>query len=315
MIHVLFTGGTISMRHDAQRGGNVPEHGGAELLALSGVPAGIECTAEDWARSPACHLDAARLWALRQRVREIMRQHVASGIVITHGTDVLEETAYLLARTLPAECPVVITGAMRTADHPDWDGARNLRDAMRVAADRTSRDRGVMVAFAGKILGGLDAAKMHATDPDAFAAPHAEPLGAIVNDAVHFDRAPTVRPVLEPEALERRVVEIPAVLGDDGALLDLARADWDGAVLTAFGSGNVPPGMVPAIRRWIDAGKPVVLASRCACGSVTPTYAFDGGGAQLVRSGVIPAGARTPAQARMELMIALSAGVEYGAGL
>jgi L-asparaginase len=102
------------------------------------------------------------------------------------------------------------------------------------------------------------------------------------------------------------------VTGDQGELVELARAGHDGLVLEAFGSGNLPPGAVPAIRRWIADGKPVVLASRCLFGEVTPVYAFPGGGATLVREGVIPAGPRTPSQARMELTICLSAGVPYG---
>jgi L-asparaginase len=102
------------------------------------------------------------------------------------------------------------------------------------------------------------------------------------------------------------------VVGDTGEMLDLARSGHDGVVIVAFGSGNVPPGAVPAIRRWIDERKPVVLASRCPTGVVTPLYAFDGGGSRLVALGVVPAGERTPSHARMELLIALSAGVAYG---
>ena len=96
-------------------------------------------------------------------------------------------------------------------------------------------------------------------------------------------------------------------------MLDLARTDHAGVVVVAFGAGNVPPGAVPAMRRWLDEGKPVVLASRCPWGEVTPIYAFDGGGARTVAMGVLPAGPRTPSQARMELTIALSAGVPFGA--
>ena len=102
------------------------------------------------------------------------------------------------------------------------------------------------------------------------------------------------------------------ITGDDGALLDAARSTHDGVVIIAYGAGNLPPGAVPAIGRWLDEGKPVVLASRCLYGEVTPIYAFPGGGATLVRAGVIPAGPRTPSQARIELVICLSAGVAYG---
>jgi L-asparaginase len=313
MIHILFTGGTISMRHDAASGGNLPKHGGAELLALAGVTDGTPCRAEDWARSPACHLDAARLWALRARVLELARMDDVEGIVITHGTDVLEETAYFLARTIPAELPVVITGAMRTADHPEWDGGANLRAAIAVAASPGSRGRGVMVVFDGLVLDGLEAVKLHANDPAAFGTPHGVPLGRVTDRGVVFEGPPSVRTPLAPPSLDRRIVQVPMILGDDGTLLDAARSGADGAVLIAFGSGNIPPGAVPALRRWLDAGKPVVLASRCLHGEVEPAYAFEGGGAQLVRLGAVPAGPRTPSQARMELMITLAAGVPFGA--
>jgi L-asparaginase len=116
-----------------------------------------------------------------------------------------------------------------------------------------------------------------------------------------------------PNGLTAKVALVPVVVGDRGELLDLARPSHDGVVIMAFGSGNVPPGVVPAIARWLDAGKPVVLATRCPYGQVTPVYAFDGGGARIVAMGVVPAGPRSPSQARMELTIALSAGVPYGA--
>jgi L-asparaginase len=102
------------------------------------------------------------------------------------------------------------------------------------------------------------------------------------------------------------------VVGDDGTMLDRARPGHDGVVIEAFGSGNVPPGAVPAIGRWLEEGKPVVLASRCLYGQVVPAYAFEGGGARTTGMGAIPAGPRTPSQARMELTLALSAGVPYG---
>ena len=314
MIHILFTGGTISMRHDASRGGNVPKHGAEELLALAGVPAGIDCRAEDWARAPACHLDNGRLGALRSRVRELTSAPGVTGVVITHGTDVLEETAYLLARTLPSAVPVVLTGAMRTADHPAWDGAENLRAAIRVAAEPASAGRGTLVVFGGVILDGLEAVKVHANAAGAFAAPHGAPLGRASAGAVHYEAGVRTRQPIDIERLDGRVLEVPVIVGDDGRLLDAARPLADAVVLTAFGSGNIPPGSVPAVRRWLDERKPLVLASRCPYGEVEPAYAFEGGGAELVRMGAVPAGARSSSQARMELLIALSAGVPYGAG-
>jgi len=313
MIHLLFTGGTISMQRDAAAGGNVPAHSGE---ALVGFAEGLDTIApyriENWAKVPACHLGPDRLWALRDRVCEVAEAGEVTGIVVTHGTDTIEETAYILARTLPTGLPVAITGAMRTSSDEGWDGPRNLLDAARVAASPASAGRGAMVVFAGRIFAGETAVKTHATDPNAFSAPHAAPVGSVEGGRVVYE-APIARPpAVRPDGLRARVALVSLVVGDDGSMLDLARPEHDGVVVVAFGSGNMPPGAVPAVRRWLEEGKPVVLATRCPLGEVTPHYAFDGGGARTVAMGAIPAGPRTPSQARMELVLALSAGVAYG---
>jgi L-asparaginase len=314
-VHLLFTGGTISMQRDPAAGGNVPVHGGEALVALApGLERVAPLRVENWAKLPACHLGPDQLWALRQRVCEIAESGAVRGIVVTHGTDTIEETAYLLARTLPGDVPVAVTGAMRTSSDDGWDGPRNLLDAARVAASPASAGRGAVVVFDGRIFAGDTAAKTHTTDLAAFSAPHAAPLGRVTNGRVRYAGAPAERaPALQPaDGLAARVAVVSLVVGDDGTMLDLARPEHDGVVVVAFGSGNMPPGAVPAVRRWLDDGKPVVLATRCLYGEVTPLYAFDGGGARTVALGAIPAGPRTPSQARMELVLALSAGIAYG---
>jgi L-asparaginase len=316
MIHLLFTGGTISMQRDPSAGGNVPSHGGEALVSFAeGLDRISPYRIENWARMPACHLGPDRLWQLRQRVLDVITEGVVRGVVITHGTDILEESAYLLARTLPRTIPVAMTGAMRTSSDRDWDGPRNLLGAAAVAASPESSGRGVMVVFNGKVFAGETAVKIHATDPDAFDAPHGVPIAQVTDGSVKY-RTVGTNPGSLPQAdfrqLSARIALVPVVVGDTGALLDLARPGHDGVVVEAFGSGNVPPGAVPAIGRWLDDGKPVVLASRCPLGQVTPLYAFDGGGSRLVKMGAIPAGPRTSSQARMELMISISAGRDYG---
>jgi L-asparaginase len=316
MIHLLFTGGTISMRRDEVAGGNVPAHGGEALVEFTeGLDRISPYRIENWAMLPACHLAPDRLWALRERVRVIAESREVQGIVIAHGTDTLEETAYLLDRTLPRKVPVSITGAMRTSNDEGWDGPRNLLDAAAVAAATQSVGHGVMVVFHGKILAGRTAVKTDTTDPDAFEAPHALPLGSVQQGRVEYlagQSADDQLRALNPSALSARIALVSMVIGDDGRMLDLARPAHDGLVLVAFGSGNVPPGAVPAIGRWIAERKPVVLATRCPKGVVSPIYAFDGGGARLTGMGVIPAGPRVVSQARMELMISMSAGTAYG---
>jgi L-asparaginase len=320
-IHLLFTGGTISMQRSESAGGNVPAHAGEALVGFTdGLEKISPYRVENWAMLPACHFGPDRLWQLRERIKSIAESGEVRGIVVTHGTDILEETAYLLDRTLPRSVPVVLTGAMRTSSDAGWDGPRNLLDASAVAADGHSSGQGVMVVFNGKVFAGRSAVKIHATDIEAFAAPHGGPIGRVDRGKVVYQSESTadgverrsIESTAVPHRLSARVALISLVVGDDGAVLDLARTGHDGVVVVGFGSGNVPPGAVPAIGRWLAEGKPVVLASRCPFGEVTPLYAFEGGGSQLVAMGVLPAGPRTPSQARMELMISLSAGQPYG---
>ncbi len=303
------------MQYDAAAGGNLPAHAGEALLQLVPDAARLSpCRVENWARLPACHFTQADHWRLRNRVRDLTRDPEVAGVVVTHGTDTLEETAYLLDRTLDGEVPVVVTGAMRTSDHAEWDGGRNLGDAIRVAASSASRGRGAHVVFGGQVWQGCQAVKVDTMALNAFGAPFGEPVGS-ASPQVRYGRPVPHRAVVQPPNLDAQVALVPMVVGDGGQLLDAARAGNAGVVIEAFGSGNLPPGAVPAIGRWLREGKPVVLSSRCASGQVSPDYAFDGGGANTVAMGVVPAGPRTPSQARWELVIALSAGVPYAAGL
>jgi L-asparaginase len=125
MIHVLFTGGTISMRHDAALGGAVPSLSAEEIVAATrGIEEVAEIVVEQWGRFPGPHMTVERMWALRGRIAELAADPGVDGVVVTHGTDTLEESAYLSARSLPADKPVVFTGAMRNASDLGWDGPR-----------------------------------------------------------------------------------------------------------------------------------------------------------------------------------------------
>ncbi|HEX5005452.1 MAG TPA: asparaginase [Gemmatimonadales bacterium] len=318
MIHLLFTGGTISMRQSAEAGGAVPALDGAALAELApGLASVGPVTVEDWGRYPASHMGLDRLWALRNRIAEVTASGRVRGVVVTHGTDTLEETAYLLARTLDPAVPVVVTGAMRTSEAEEWDGRRNLVDSARVAGASESRGRGTMVVLHGTILSGLEAVKTDAGEVDTFRAPRGAPLGTVAGGAVRY--AAGGRPAAPlpsfPAELNARVALVSAVVGDTGVMVDAARDRHDGLVLVAFGRGNMPPALAAAVGRWLDAGKPVVLATRCASGEVLPIYAFEGGGARLLQAGAIAAGPRAPSQAWMELVVSHSAGVPFGAGM
>src|SRR5690606_8402991 len=130
VIAFVFTGGTISMRYDPAAGGAVPALSAEEILAAArGLEQVCVPRAEEWGRHPGPHMTIERQWALRNHLRSLVTSGEVEGIVVTHGTDSLEETAYLVARSVPQHVPIVFTGAMRNASDLDWDGPSNLLDA------------------------------------------------------------------------------------------------------------------------------------------------------------------------------------------
>src|SRR2546423_3967787 len=150
MIVILFTGGTITMRNDAGGGGAQPGLTAAEiLLATKGIRSITAVETEEWGQFPGPHMTPERMWALRNRIAEHLARSEVTGVVITHGTDTLEESAYLVARSTASEKPVVFTGAMRTVSDLGWDGPANLFEAVQVAASPETRGFGVMVVIGG----------------------------------------------------------------------------------------------------------------------------------------------------------------------
>jgi len=312
----LFTGGTISMRVDPAAGGAVPALSADEILAAArGVEDVADVRAEPWGRFPGPHMTVERQWALRHRIAVLLGDPLVDGLVITHGTDTLEETAYLVARSLVTSKPVAFTGAMRSASDLGWDGPQNLLDAVRVAAAPASAGQGTLVVMGGRIFAALEDTKGHTHQLDAFEAPGLGPLGVIDDDRVLFRRRlVNVPPPIVPPALAEPVDIVSSWSGADARLLDASRASGArGVVLAAMGRGNVPPAMTPGIARLLEVGCPVVVASRAPRGRVGQTYAYPGGGRKLWEMGALFAGARRPAQARIDLMLALGAGYDAAA--
>lgn len=312
-VAALFTGGTISMRVDAHEGGAVPSLSADELLASArGLCEVANVAAEQWGRFPGPHMDVERQWALRNRVRELVADPSVDGVVLTHGTDTLEETAYLVARSIATPKPIVFTGAMRSASDLGYDGPQNLLDAVRVAASREAAGQGTLVVMGGRIFAALEDTKAHTHQLDAFEAPGLGPLGVVDEDRVLFRRQlVNVPAVVAPDALATPVDIVSTWAGCDARLLDASRESGArGVVVAAMGRGNVPPALVPGVARWVASGRPVVIASRAARGRVGQTYAYPGGGRKLFELGALFAGARRPQQARIDLMLALGAGLD-----
>jgi L-asparaginase len=303
---LLTTGGTISMRRDPQRGGAVPQLSGQEILdTVPGIERIAEVEVREFGRYPGPHLTIERMWELRSAIREAAANG-ADGIVVTHGTDTIEETAYLLDRSLPAETPVAITGAMRNSSELSWDGPANLMAATLVAAAPQAHGRGCMVVMDERIVQGAETVKTHTEEFGTFQSPNWGPLGIVDKMKVLFYRESRRKPELAPERPVQPVDLIKVVAGMDARLIEASlETGARGIVLEALGRGNVPPAVVPGIRAWVEAERPVVLTSRSLRGRVLDTYAYLGGGHELREMGVIFADHLTGQQARIELMLAL----------
>ncbi len=311
MIAMVFTGGTISMRVDPLQGGAVPALDARDILsAARGIEEVAELRIEEWGRFPGPHMDVDRMWALRARLLELIAEPSVDGVVVTHGTDTIEETAYLVARSIQTEKPIVFTGAMRNLSELGWDGPANLVDAVRVAAHAEARGYGVLLVMNGRAYSAADVTKAHTHVLDAFESPGLGPVAEIDDEAVIFHRAlPQQRAVLTPVSLGAPVDIIGAWAGADSRLLDAVLPTARGIVIAALGRGNVPPPMADALSAWRDAGKPVVITSRTGRGRVGQTYGYPGGGRRLGELGTIFAGAHRPTQARIDLLLALGLGL------
>jgi L-asparaginase len=307
-VHIVFTGGTISMRLDPGTGAAVPALSGQEIVArVPGLDKVAKLTLEDYARLPGPHVTPFWMWRLKDRVAEVLGDPAVDAVVLTHGTDTLEETAYLLDLTLDSRKPVVFCGAMRTVSEPGWDGPANLMAAVRTAVHRGSAGRGVLVVIGGEVHAASEATKRHAQSLKAFHSPRG-PLAVVERGRVVY-RRPVLR---SPRVLALRLVsEVDLhtmAAGVDDSLLraSLARGAR-GIVLEATGCGNVPPSAMPGVRAALAGGVPLVLVTRCAEGQVAPVYGYEGGGRMLRELGVI-LGADLPGpKARIKLMVALGA--------
>jgi L-asparaginase len=311
-VAVVFTGGTISMTVDPGAGGNVPTLDGAAILARTGDLGGIATVVPvDLGRTPASHFNFATLLEIAARLRELAADPAIDGVVVVQGTDTIEETAFCwdLLHDLPT--PIVVTGAMRTAADDGDDGPVNLRDAVRAAASPGLRDQGVMVVLGGSIDPADDVVKTHTTSLSTFASLNAGRLGRIEDGRVILFRRRAARRHVTTRRASDHVDLVVATVSDDGGMIDAAVARGaEGLVVAATGAGNTSPGLLSAGIRAMEAGLPVVLASRTHSGSVGTAYAFPGGGATWARAGAILAGHLPALKARVALALGIGAGLD-----
>lgn len=315
-IGLIFTGGTIAMRVDPVTGAAVPSMAAADIVdAVPSLAQIADFEVEEFSRLPGPHVTPDGMWRLARRIAAWLDRPDIDGVVITHGTDTIEETAFLLDLVLTSDKPVVLVGAMRTVSDPSWDGPANLIAAVRVAAAESARGLGVLVVMDDHVFPAREVRKLHTESSGSFSTPEFGPLGVVDNGRVVLRRRPLARPdwrdpAAEPglrvTKLDTRVSLIQAFTGmDDFLVRAVIGQQMRGLAIVAFGRGNVPPPLVPAVADAVKAGMLVTVSSRSVAGRVEARYGYDGGGLQLKNAGAILAGDLSAAQARLLMMVAL----------
>lgn len=311
-LSMIFTGGTIAMKQDPGRGGIVPALKGRDIIrqvpGLSGL-----CSIEllDFGQYPGPHMTPRLMLDLSKLVRKCLRKPGVAGAVVTHGTDTLEETAYLLDLTVGSGKPVVVAGAMKDCTELGWDGPANLLGAARTALAPEARGKGVLVFLNDRINSASEVTKTNTESFETFASPELGPLGWVDRDRVAFYRQPLFRESYRAERIEPAVDLIKTAAGmDDRLIRHSVDSGARGLVIEGMGRGNVPPAVVPGIAHALAKSIPVVLCSRCIGGRVLDEYAYEGGGRQLRRMGVILGGHLPGHKARIKLMVLLGMGMK-----
>lgn len=308
-IAVIFNGGTISMKVDPKLKAAVPTLTGEEIMSMvTGIEGYAQIESHTFSALPSPQVTPEMMLELSKFIGEFVSREDIDGVVVTHGTDTLEETAYLVDLTLSTNKPVVFTGSMRSGSELGYDGPSNLAASICTAISDEACGRGVLVCFNGDLNCASEVTKANSMALNAFRTPNFGPIGMVDNNKVLFYRNSINKEGVAIEAIESRVALIKCAAGMDSRYIDFCINQGDkGIVLEAMGRGNIPPQMVKGVKTAIEKGIPVVVVSRCFEGRVFESYGYEGGGKQLRNLGVIFGDTLPGQKARIKLMVALSA--------
>ena len=303
-ILVLHTGGTISMQADAS--GAVVTSSDNPMNHVSNPLEGIQVHSLDFFNLPSPHIKPKHMLALYQKIKEEADNY--DGVVITHGTDTLEETAYFLDTMEVPHMPIVLTGAMRSSNELGSDGVYNYLSALRVASDDKAADKGVLVVMNDEIHAAKYVTKTHTTNVGTFQTPTHGPLGLITKREILYFKTAEPRVRFDLDHIQGLVPIISAYAGMTDELIDMLDLEQlDGLIIQAFGAGNIPKETAQKLEMLLQKGIPVALVSRCFNGIAEPVYAYQGGGVQLQKAGVFFVKELNAQKARLKLLIALNA--------
>jgi L-asparaginase len=306
---LISTGGTIASRFDAKSGRTLASARGEDLLAQVPELAKIcELEIDDFATVSSFDMSVELAFRLAQRIDAQLARPEVAGVVVTHGTDTMEESCYLADLLLQSDKPAVFTGAQRAHDDPLPDGPKNLLSAARTAVTPEAAELGAVICFADQIHAGRDVTKVSAGALAAFHSYEKGALGEVDGARVIIHRRPARRRTFRLDRMpDLQVPLIRLTLGFDVRVVEMTLdLGLDGLVIEAFGRGNGPAALVPVIERAVASGLPVVITSRCPSGRVEPIYG-KGGGKDLLDAGAIFAGDLKGPKARLLLMVLLGA--------
>ena len=309
---LIATGGTIAMRKD-ETGKVVPAVSGHELLeSLPELSQQADWEICDFSNVASCNMDPTQMRTLALEVeRHFSLDPLLKGIIITHGTDTLEETAYFLDVAINDHRPVILTASQRDASESDSDGPRNLANAMRIALDPRAVDRGVVIALNEEIHAARDVRKLHTNHVDAFNSGDKGALGSIDTGEVIWHRKPERTVKLGIQKTLAKVAICKVYTGMPSNILrTMIQDDTEAFVIEAFGRGNLPPILMQEISEIVGKGVPVVITSRCLFGRTAPVYGYPGGGADLERVGAWFSADLSTEKVRLFLSIALGQGMD-----
>jgi len=306
-ILIVFTGGTFSMMIDENTGGAVPYFSGEQLLQK--IPeakelAEIDCY--DFGKYPGPHMTPELMFSLSNKIKDFLKENKYRGVIVTHGTDTLEETAYMLDLTIKTEVPIVIIGSMKNSSEPDWDGPKNLTDAISVCLNPNSHGIGVLVCLNGEINAASEVTKIYTEEVDSFHSLDFGALGFVQNGKVFFNRMPRKLEVIDTQKIVPNVDLLTVYAGmSDKFFRFSADSGTEGLIVEALGVGNVPPAAFEGIKYAVEKDIPVVLVSRCPAGETEDIYSYPGAGRWLHELGVIFTDFLNGQKARIKLIVAL----------
>lgn len=311
-IYVLTTGGTIASKKNEQSGllasGSIE---GEELIFMEDLSLDIDIKVESFFQIPSNHMSFDRLIKLRDRIKYLFDNKNVDGVVVTHGTDTLEETAYFLDLTINSEKPIVVTGSQRSPMATGTDAFTNIRQSILVATNEKSKNIGTVVVFNEKIFCAKYVKKIHSYNVNAFDAFGYGYLGYIDKNDVYIYQTPVRKEHYVTNNKLPRVDIVTFPLDADGSLIEylVDNKNTKGIIIEGSGRGHISPKAVDSISKATENGIKVVLTTDCEEGRVHPIYDFAGGVNDLINRGVIIGKDYNSKKARVKLAVLLGSGI------